>query len=160
MRRHFCPKCHHRIFFEQIRCENCWQPLAFDPVTLTIRQLEDVTACSNRILIGCNWAAEERNQYCCSCALNRTIPNLGSSKNRPLWSRVEGAKRRLTYDLCRLKLPLTSEDSTRQSQNRSKLSASKYGRNVSGLVASFRQSAFSHPLFPERGPESARLPKR
>jgi hypothetical protein len=111
----FCPKCHHRIFFEQIRCDRCWQPLAFDPITLRIRQLEDVTACSNRILISCNWAAEERNQYCCSCALTRTIPNLGSSKNRLLWSRVEGAKRRLIYDLCRLKLPLASEDSTRLS---------------------------------------------
>jgi hypothetical protein len=32
-----------------------------------------------------------------------------------LWSRVEGAKRRLIYDLCRLKLPLASEDSTRLS---------------------------------------------
>jgi hypothetical protein len=58
----FCPKCHHRIFFEQIRCDRCWQPLAFDPITLRIRQLEEVTACSNRILISCNWAAAERNQ--------------------------------------------------------------------------------------------------
>ena len=45
----------------------------------------------------------------CSCALTRTIPNLGSTKNRLLWSRVEEAKRRLVYDLCRLKLPLKSE---------------------------------------------------
>jgi hypothetical protein len=109
----FCPKCHHRIFFEQIRCEHCLQSLAFDPITLAIRSLEDSTACSNRNLISCNWAAEERSQYCCSCALTRTIPNLGSSKNRLLWSRVEGAKRRLIYDLCRFKLPLAWEDSTR-----------------------------------------------
>jgi hypothetical protein len=115
MRSLFCPKCHHRIFFEQVRCDNCCLLLAFDPVTLAIRQLDDVTACSNRILINCNWAAEERNQYCRSCALNRTIPNLGLSRNRPLWSRVEGAKRRLIYDLCRLKLPLASEDSTQLS---------------------------------------------
>ena len=113
MRSLFCPNCRHRIFFEQIRCDHCWQPLVFDPITLTIRPKEDARVCSNRNLISCNWAAEERNQYCCSCALTHTIPNLGSSKNRLLWSRVEGAKRRLIYDLCRLGLPLASDDSIR-----------------------------------------------
>jgi len=109
MRNLFCPKCSERIFFEQGRCARCSQRLAFDPLLLVTRRLEEVKPCSNRDLIGCNWSADEKSRYCCSCALTRTIPNLGSTKNRLLWSRVEEAKRRLVYDLCRLKLPLKSE---------------------------------------------------
>jgi hypothetical protein len=113
MRRFFCPKCSHRNFFEQIQCAHCSQLLAFNPVTLIILRLEDCTACSNRDLIGCNWSAEHGGSYCRSCALTRTIPNLGLTKNRLLWSRVEEAKRRLVYDLCRLQLPLDLDDGTR-----------------------------------------------
>jgi hypothetical protein len=115
MRTLFCPRCGQRILFEQIRCVHCMQLLAFDPVSLIIRRLDEVTACSNRDLIGCNWSSDKDSRYCCSCALTRTIPNLGSTKNRLLWSRVEEAKRRLVYDLCRLTLPLALQDGTRLS---------------------------------------------
>jgi hypothetical protein len=113
MRNLFCPHCEQRIFFEQIRCTNCSQLLAFDSAALVFRRLDQMRPCSNRDLIGCNWSADEGSIYCRSCALTRTIPNLGSNKNRLLWSRVEEAKRRLVYDLCRLKLPLASEHGVR-----------------------------------------------
>jgi hypothetical protein len=109
MRTFFCPQCNQRIFFEQVHCTHCSQLLAFDPAALAIRRLNEVRICSNRNLIGCNWSADEGGLYCCSCALTRTIPSLGLEKNSLLWSRVEQAKRRLAYDLYRLKLPLTTE---------------------------------------------------
>jgi hypothetical protein len=115
MRSLFCPKCKQRIFFEQLRCPHCSLTLAFDPAALLVRPLNDVNACSNRNLIGCNWSADEEGHYCCSCALTRTIPNLGSTKNQLLWSRVEQAKRRLIYDLRRLRLPLSTEGGVRLS---------------------------------------------
>jgi hypothetical protein len=113
MRNLLCPKCGQRVFFEQVRCSTCSQPLAFDPTALVMRPLDAVTACANRGLIGCNWGADDTGPYCCSCALTRTIPNLRSTRNRLLWGRVEQAKRRLVYDLCRLKLPLISDDGAR-----------------------------------------------
>jgi hypothetical protein len=110
MRNLLCPKCGQRIFFEQVRCTTCSQLLAFDPATLVMRPLDAIRTCANRDLIGCNWAADEAGHYCRSCALTHTIPNLGSTRNQLLWGRVEQAKRRLVYDLCRLKLPLISDD--------------------------------------------------
>ena len=49
------------------------------------------------------------------CRLNRTIPNLSIPRNVLLWKRVEEAKRRLLYDLRRVRLPLVSRDGARVS---------------------------------------------
>jgi hypothetical protein len=71
-------------------------------------RLENGSSCGNRESIGCNWSVDDGGQYCGSCALNRTIPNLSFPQNVLLWRRVEEAKRRLIYDLRRLGLPLIS----------------------------------------------------
>ena len=107
-----CPKCRERIFFEQCLCFNCDQPVLFDPAALSVRGLNEGTACANREFIGCNWSTDDGNKYCRSCSLTRIIPNLSTYKNRLLWNRVEQAKRRLVYDLSRLKLPLASRTGT------------------------------------------------
>jgi len=70
-------------------------------------------SCGNRDIIGCNWCAEGSELYCGSCGLTQKIPNLGSPRNIMLWRRVEEAKRRLLYDLARLRLPLTSRNGSR-----------------------------------------------
>jgi hypothetical protein len=113
MRNLVCPKCHQRVFFEQVQCNSCSQLLAFDEMEMAVRELDSARACSNRDLIGCNWSADGEDKFCHSCALTRTIPNLSSPKNLLLWNRVEQAKRRLVHDLYRLKLPLVSESGTR-----------------------------------------------
>jgi hypothetical protein len=64
--------------------------------------------CANRSLIGCNWVAQDDNCYCRSCSLTRTIPVI-QQRNIALWRRAEQAKRRLLYDLARLRLPLGSQ---------------------------------------------------
>jgi hypothetical protein len=93
------------MFFEQTDCLQCAEPVCFD-----IRQSKAVSAasaipCANRTLIECNWVTGDSDPFCQSCRLTRTIPNLVSDRNVALWKRVEQAKRRLTYDLTRLKLP-------------------------------------------------------
>ena len=106
MRNLVCPKCGESVFFEQCQCTSCAQLLVFEPLELRVRELAEVASCANRSLIGCNWSTDEAAKFCSSCALSRTIPSLSSQKNVLLWKRVEQAKRRLLYDLYRLKLPL------------------------------------------------------
>jgi hypothetical protein len=98
------------VTFEHVVCANCGDGLLFDPSCIEMTELSLKQSCRNRDVIGCNWCAEESDPYCGSCRLTRTIPNLGSPRNIMLWRRMEEAKRRLVYDLARLRLPLTPGD--------------------------------------------------
>jgi hypothetical protein len=107
MREFKCPSCRHAVAFEQVACANCGHQLMFDPACIEmVAPLKE--PCRNREIIGCNWCAEDTGSYCISCRLTRTIPVLGSPRNIMLWRQMEEAKRRLLYDLARLKLPLIS----------------------------------------------------
>ncbi|GAB5380685.1 MAG: putative zinc-binding metallopeptidase [Aliiglaciecola sp.] len=59
----------------------------------------------------CNWMVpfDDSNEYCVSCRLNETIPNLADAKNKKLWFLLEQAKRRLLYTLLRLNLPVVGK---------------------------------------------------
>jgi hypothetical protein len=103
-----CPFCRQRLSFEQRECPNCGEELLFDATKLKFVGRENGPSCGNRQIIGCNWSVESGCQYCSSCSLNRTIPNLSFPRNVLLWRRVEEAKRRLIHDLRRLRLPLIS----------------------------------------------------
>ena len=104
-----CPACCAPVSFEHFECTNCGEKLLFDPSGLAaMSRLSPARACENREMIGCNWSIEDGGRYCRSCSLTRTIPNLGVARNVLLWRRVEEAKRRLVYDLARLRLPLAS----------------------------------------------------
>ena len=102
-----CPSCRQPVSFEHVACTNCGTELVFDPSRIEMRKLASNQACRNREIIGCNWCVEGADWYCGSCRLTRTIPNLDSQRNIMLWRRMEEAKRRLLYDLLRLRLPLT-----------------------------------------------------
>lgn len=109
MREFQCPTCRAPVSFEHMICTACGQHLLFDPTTLTrMGPFTAEQACENREIIGCNWAIENNGRYCKSCSLTRTVPPLSIARNVILWRRVEEAKRRLVYDLARLRLPLTS----------------------------------------------------
>lgn len=112
MKQLHCPACGGSVFFEQGQCGQCGRRLAFDPSSLEFRS--DQPDCINRPLIDCNWAAGDGNVYCPSCALTRTIPLLHSQRNVVLWRRVEEAKRRLLYDLARLRLPVRGRQGDRR----------------------------------------------
>jgi hypothetical protein len=96
--------------FEQCECTNCGDELLFEPAAFKMARLGGKNRCDNREIIGCNWSVRHPDHYCDSCCLNRTIPNLSKARNILLWKRVEESKRRLLYDLRRLRLPLGSRN--------------------------------------------------
>lgn len=108
MREFNCPYCRTQLSFEQIECIECRRPAIFDPHQMNMIRLEDTGSCSNRPIIGCNWSSVTDPSYCEACSLTRVVPNIADLRNVGLWKRVEEAKRRLLYDLRRLRLPLSS----------------------------------------------------
>ena len=59
----------------------------------------------------CNWMVPSSSDedFCLSCRLNRTIPDISDTKNRRLWQRLQTEKNRLIYSLLRLNLPIISK---------------------------------------------------
>jgi hypothetical protein len=112
MREFQCPSCRHSVAFEQVACASCGNGLLFDSACIDMTALPLKWPCGNRDIIGCNWCVEGADPYCNSCRLTRTIPDLGNPRNIMLWRRMEEAKRRLLYDLTRLRLPLQSHHGT------------------------------------------------
>ena len=106
MRDFKCPHCRQLVAFELTECNRCKQPLMFDPESMAMVGVESGQACANRNIIACNWCAVAPTSYCLSCSLTRVIPATQNPHNVSLWTRVEEAKRRLIYDLRRLRLPI------------------------------------------------------
>ena len=123
MRVFTCGNCRQTVYFENVKCENCGMALGFDPQAMTMPTLAPdqsgklVTAsrspgrkvyCANYAHNVCNWLVPiaEDGGFCLSCALNKTIPDLSVPGNVERWFEIEKAKRRLIYELLKLKLPL------------------------------------------------------
>jgi hypothetical protein len=111
MKIYSCDHCGNPLYFENNQCLNCGRLVGFDPGSLAMHTLTEGGAyryCKNAEYGVCNWLVESAapgSGYCMACALNRTIPSLGSEDNRRRWRSVEVAKHRLIYSLLRLKLP-------------------------------------------------------
>jgi len=108
MREFKCPHCGQLSAFEDSECNRCKQRLMFDPENMAMVGAESALECVNRNIIGCNWCAVASAPYCLSCSLTQVIPTTQNSHNVFLGTRVEEAKRRLIYDLGRLRLPIAS----------------------------------------------------
>jgi len=123
-------QCGRPVFFHNSVCLACQTPLGYDPSALQVRPLEPGTAENTWKLCGqtepeplwkrcanldsaaaCNWlvAAEDPEQLCRSCRLNRTIPDLVVPDNARCWLLIENAKRRLVAQLLSLGLPVKSK---------------------------------------------------
>ena len=62
----------------------------------------------------CNWfVSDQDSDFCLSCTLNHTIPNLLEPDRRRWWKSLEQAKRRLIYSLLSLQLPVVSKGDAR-----------------------------------------------
>jgi hypothetical protein len=131
--RNYRCRCGQAVFFRNSVCLACGAELGFDPEALTLRsrqpgpppgpwQAADAAAangpplqrCANFGPAGCNWLlppgeAGAREGLCRACRLNHTIPDLDEGNNALLWSRIEGAKRRLVSQLLALGLPVRSK---------------------------------------------------
>ena len=120
-----CQNCGQLLHFENVVCMRCGMTLGFLPAGLTLSALELAPSgehwtaladggtwrqCAKLNEAGCNWMvpAEGAEDFCPSCALDRTIPDLSVAGNEERWRALETAKRRLIYALKRLGLPLES----------------------------------------------------
>lgn len=126
MRNFACNNCGNTVYFENVSCLKCSQPVGFYAPALAIVALESVPSspglfkivkskdkellryCSNASHGVCNWltSADDQNTLCVACDLNRTIPNLSEQGSLKAWSDLERAKKRLVYSLLRFGLPL------------------------------------------------------
>lgn len=122
--------CGNTIHFENTDCLVCGRTLGFLPDYGVLSALEPAGEAGWRALHPaaadsvyrmcnnykqenvCNWMVptDDPQPLCRGCRLNHIIPDLGEEKNRVLWYRIEGAKRRLLYTLDALKLPITGRD--------------------------------------------------
>ena len=123
--REFRCACGNRLYFDNSRCLACGRETGFDPSSLELVAVEPVEGgnrwhrpdgeqryrlCLNRQW-HCNWLVDagDPSEYCASCRLTRTLPNLGRDDNLLLWTRLEAAKRRLVYDLLSLGLSIDEQ---------------------------------------------------
>lgn len=119
--------CGNRVFFENTHCNNCGRLLGFDAATRRLLALEreqgawcsptsaadgSLRLCRNAVEhTACNWLIRRASarEYCLSCQLSRTIPNLASPHGLHRWQALESAKRRLIYSLLELDLPIVAK---------------------------------------------------
>lgn len=119
-----CGHCHHPLYFESRKCENCGhicgyrdsdrKMLTFDSTLQNLISDREQLAykyCKNETYGVCNWLLEisDSNEFCSACQLNRTIPNLSDNKNFPKWQNLEVAKHRLIYQLQKIGLELPNK---------------------------------------------------
>ena len=120
-----CQVCGQLVFIENSRCLRCGAGLGFVVDTMTmmatqpVEGSEDLTVagqagrrfrtCRNRMALGCNWLLDrdDADDRCLACRLTRMAPAPGNEAAREAWAAAEAAKRRLVFQLLRLRLPLT-----------------------------------------------------
>ncbi|QYK41453.1 MAG: putative zinc-binding metallopeptidase [Paracoccaceae bacterium] len=95
-----CPACGARLFFQNHTCLACGAAVALDPVAGAL--VPPDRPCANRLSAGCNWVAAPDADLCLSCAMTRTIPDLGPPQNAHHWQEAETAKRWVLTGLLRL----------------------------------------------------------
>lgn len=112
MRRFTC-RCGRPVYFDNHSCMFCQRALAFDSESLDMLAEDEpgsgLAFCSNRhSVIRCNWLSPAGGP-CLSCRTSKLIPALSKPKNRERWRKLEGAKRRLLYQVLRIGLPVDEE---------------------------------------------------
>lgn len=118
-----CQCCGQVLHFENTMCLGCGRSLGYLPGPDRMVAVEPKGAlwavaggdapgwrfCRNWELSACNWMVPATGHhdpdYCEACRHNRTVPDLAPAENLRRWQRIEMAKRRLIYTLCRLGLP-------------------------------------------------------
>lgn len=110
MRVFTCPHCAHVVQFESTSCVNCGTALAFDPRRRTVARADGGAPCANAAIAACNWRAPAAGELCPSCRFTRTRPADGDAAGLAAFALVEGAKRRLLFELAELGLPLERWD--------------------------------------------------
>jgi hypothetical protein len=103
----FCNSCGGEIFFENTCCLKCGSSLGFDPILMNMVLADSIyKPCQNAVYGVCNWLlpSSSPENFCISCATNKTIPNLNETGTREKWQAIETAKHRVFYSLLKLRL--------------------------------------------------------
>jgi len=124
---HFTCRCGNCVHFDDTRCRECGAILGYLADEGRLAVLEEqrergtwatdgrpdaLKFCANQQSpAACNWmvGADSPEQFCTSCRLTRTIPDLADADNARYWGRIEAAKRRLVSQLLALGPPLRSK---------------------------------------------------
>ncbi len=126
-----CESCGQMLYFENVRCERCNQPIGYFANKAAMITLQAAGGelwssatlsgctfryCKNQSLESCQWLLESDSDevFCHACRLNRTIPDLSEQRNAALWRQIEVAKRRLVYGLLRFGLPVRNKNDSDQ----------------------------------------------
>ena len=109
MKRLFC-RCGNAVYFDNLSCGHCSRQLAYDPGSRSMLAEaapgDGLPYCAKRESASrCNWIAPDGGD-CLSCRMSQIIPALSKPENHARWRKLEQAKRRLIYDLQRLRLPM------------------------------------------------------
>jgi hypothetical protein len=125
--RHYMCRCGNRIYFDNAECADCGAVLGYLPNEGRLAALDPgaepgswtptgldtpLRFCGNRHSpAACNWTIHAHSQweFCVSCRMNRTIPDLGDPDNVFYWNRIEAAKRRMVSQLLALGSPVRSK---------------------------------------------------
>lgn len=99
-----CPECRHVAALQSSEdgtmvCRNCERTLRH------CCNSSEFQVCNNAVL------ADDRQRLCRYCRTNEVIPDLNVDGNLEKWGRLEAAKHRVLYDVERIGLPLTIDDS-------------------------------------------------
>lgn len=112
---HFACACGNVLFFGSSKCLKCGGVVGYDPAQdsmVRVRPGGKLRLCANGVKHGvCNWVlpSDKLETLCMACRMNRTIPDLGSTRNLTLWGRTEMAKRRLIHTLLRMGITVPSK---------------------------------------------------
>jgi hypothetical protein len=125
-----CPACAHALSLESRSCPACLRAVAFDPMHDRFLAFDpdqgtwlsdgeahgDLVPCRNASVAACNWLtpAQEIEDRCLSCRLNRTIPDLTVPGVLDRWQRIEDAKRRMLHGALKLGLPITNDGTSQR----------------------------------------------
>ncbi len=116
--------CGNTVYFENTHCIKCGRTLGLDITSDRMLALDEdspgiyfsadagkVSLCRNYTDFNvCNGISHDNSQYCYSCLLNITVPNLSYEENITKWRVLENAKRRLIRTLLQLNLPLQQKN--------------------------------------------------
>jgi hypothetical protein len=104
-----CAVCGGRLGFENSVCVTCGTDQGFSMTRMALVPVPtdgSAAVCANLGLAACQWLVPAPGMLCLSCRLTRTRPADEDLVGLGRFATVEGAKRRLVYQLLDLRLPV------------------------------------------------------
>jgi hypothetical protein len=108
-----CDNCQQTLYFENSRCVNCGETVAYQPEFVRLATVKSGDRqCRNALeRDACNWLITDADaEYCRACTLSAVIPDLSDPVNELAWRRIEAAKRGALHARARLPVRNRAQD--------------------------------------------------